>query len=912
MDTIKRNKLPKGKHNRGSVETVVKHRRWDDGRNRVAKPAVFRLANFTKLDSRFLAKSKEYDAQLLASMGRYGELQSKRVNLFAFIVPAGCGKSHLARKYGMVDVDLMISTSEHDYYVEERLKIMNGIGEWSEHNRTWYNRINQTLDLLDYSMPVMIFVHTEEAALELGAKPIAYLTLTEAAHSINIRGRDKVGRYFSKMNWEESTPSDRVPNQFRLNSNRDLEAKFLEILNLSNIPVACPFKFSEAVWNGAYSRDVPSWVLKGERAGSPSVNINELRLMFESGMIPKECIDYYVYHSYVPTQFDFGVRMFEWANALAELPICYNKPRSFDKESDMIKVFPPKSPKELSRANVTVRHLIQTFDIFDFWDTVEIGEHHVGESQVFVASILSAWKGIIMNTKVARLVYPWFKVKEAKWSDRMKTMHSLIRCSRFFMNTEIDERERQALMYMDLLVGRAEYKIDELGEVALRQSDTYDTKHLSYDPKLGRYTNAQYKKDFISSVENAYSRFKTQGRPVNTDSFMSFYDRRATWLTKGGLVSNTMPSWMKEFSGSVLDSVANTVHEIKSRHNKKSLFEVQDIWDILRGVNEHNFNITKTMIKYETGRKDRTLLPGSLAHFIVFTYILVLAEKQEQVGSVRLNAMKDVDIEYFDKKMGTGIYHVLYDWADFNEQHSAWEMATVVSYLGSVVQAPRDYAIFVEAIVEGMYTMGLQDRDGKVHKIWKGLYSGWRGTTWINTVLNFCYVFIALLNMERIHGVSVVLMVDHGGDDIDLMLSQPEYQPEFLRIMDDMLFKANKWKQLFGVRSEFFRNTISGAQVYASPTRALASFIAGDWEGAGNATVAERITGLLDQIGKMRRRGLSNEMCQGLTMCTISHWCKVKDGEEWINLPSVIIHGSVKDGGLGVPDKDNNVWRLDK
>nr|BCH36618.1 RNA-dependent RNA polymerase [Alphachrysovirus aspergilli] len=865
---------------------------------------------YSQSGERFFGQNKWSREQYEHSMARYNELAAIRHNLYAVIMPAGCGKSYLAKKYGMVDVDELIARQEHDSYVDARGAIIVGKGDWKDHNNIWFSRLNETLDLLDYSMPVIIFVHTEETALEIGAKPIAFLRLTETAHEINIKHRDPQFRQWSRESLKRCRVSADVPNQMVFSSNRELEAFFLSILNASGIPVGGPLQFSEAIWNDSYAHDVPGWILRGERLGDPTVSINQLRLLFNEGKVPKECVDFYVRHSYVPTQFDFGVSMYEWSQALGQLPPCYNDHVDFDTESDMMKVFPPSSPKEVTRANVRVRQLVQTFDIFSHWDCYQIGAWHVGERQTFVANLLCCWKGITQFTGVAALVFPWFRVCQKDWANKLKTLHSLIRCSRFLMNTEISEKERQALMYMDLLVGRSEYTIDEMSEVRLRASDTYETKHLSYDPDRKMFTNRKYKEDFIVAVEEAYSRLRIKPKPVNVDSFMDFYQRRSTWLTKGSLVYNTLSPFMKKYYVQILDAVANTVLEIQGRHNKKSLFEVWEIGEVLQGVNETNFNITKTQIKYEVGNKDRTLLPGTLVHFIVFTYVLYLAEKQEQVGSVRLNAANEVDIRYVDRKMSEGIFHVLYDWANFNEQHSAWEMGLVIEKLNSVIVAPRDYSFFVEAIVAGMYNMGLHDREGRIHKIWQGLYSGWRGTTWVNTVLNFCYVHVALVNMERLYGVSVAIMLDHGGDDIDLGLSDPTYMPQFLETMDSMLFKANKWKQMFGVRSEFFRNTITDGSMYASPTRALASFVAGDWEGAGRATVRERVVSLLDQIAKLRRRGCSEELCQGLTISTISHWCKVRDGEEWLALPPVVIHGRVEDGGLGVPDRDNNVWVL--
>jgi len=877
------------------------------------------LVNLTKysLDhAKFMGTSKageEYEQRILASMARYTKKAEQRQNLFAIIMPAGHGKTELARLYGLVDVDMLVTLDEHDYFVSMRAAILAGHATWSKHNTEWFARMNKTLDLYDYSRPIIILLHHEEIAYEIGAQVLGAIRLDRATFEKNIEGRrnDPTSMHFSRMSYDSFRVSKRVENVFSANSREDLERIFLDLINANNLPIACPYKYSSEYTNYHYTRNVPKWIMRGERADSDTVSIKLLVDMYESKMIPKEAVDYYVRNSYAVTSFDFGVSMFEWTVELAKVAAVIKDSKKFDTNGDLAEIFPPRGKKEMPRANVTLRRLVQTFDIFSHPDAVEIAGRHIGESHIFVTGLLSHWKGVAQHTRVAHLMRPLYGVAGLHWTKRLKEIHSLIRTSRFFMNTEIMEVERQSIMYMDLLVGRAEYVINEEAEIEKRGGGTYKSKHLSFDPHRRVFTNEQYGTDFKHALRWAYARIRCEPKPINVRNFAEFYERRRSWLTKGGLVYNKLPPMMKKYSAEIFDQVKNTVDIIEGRHNKQSLFEMAELQDVLRDIGSSDFNVTKTMMKYETGGKERVLLPGTLVHFIVFTYILNLAEKQEQIGSVRLNAMSDEDIKYYDRKMCTGLYHVLYDWADFNEQHSADEMAAVITELNESMAAPLDYGMFCQAIAMGMYDMSLQDKEGKRHKIWNGLYSGWRGTTWINSVLNFVYLAIALMNYERIYGESCVLMVDHGGDDVDLMLSEPTALPKILRIMDDMLFNANAWKQMLGTRSEFFRNTIVGNTVYASPTRALASFIAGDWEGSGQATVRERVVSLLDQVGKMKRRGVSPEMCNGLAMCAISHWCKIKDGDEWLNLPDVIMHGRPEDNGLGIPDVNNQIWELD-
>jgi len=460
---------------------------------------IVELAKFKINESKFLGTNKsgeDYNTMIQASMARYMRKRDQRRNLLAIIMPAGHGKTTLAKKYGFIDVDMLVTLEEHNNLVEEREALLSGMDSWSRHNTRWFERINRTLDLLDFSRPTVILVHTEELALEIGAVPIGALRLAPAVFAHNIANRDTQGRFFSKRSYECWTTTPSCPNVLRNLNNATLESSLIEILNVCSVPVACPNKFGWYSWNNHYDRSVPKWVLTGEVDNFTRVDINFLRNLHETGRVPKECVDYFVRHGYVPTQFDYGVTMFEWSEELAHIPPVTNSRQRFDLLGDTMVTFPPKDAREITRANVTVRHLVQTFDIFNHTDALEIAERHVGEPQTFVAGILSAWKGIAQSTSVAHLVFPWFGINFNHWSKRMKNIHAYVRASKYLMNTEITEEDRQALMYMDLLVGRGTYDIDEDAEVALRHSDTYETKHLSYDQVRKCFTNEQYKVDF--------------------------------------------------------------------------------------------------------------------------------------------------------------------------------------------------------------------------------------------------------------------------------------------------------------------------------------------------------------------------------------------------------------------------------
>ncbi|ADG21213.1 RNA-dependent RNA polymerase [Verticillium dahliae chrysovirus 1] len=854
----------------------------------------------------------EYQQRLESSMSRYRVLREQRSNLFAIIMPAGHGKTHYAKRYGFVDVDDLVAPRLHNELVDMRYAAMHGRSTWTKHNDRWVGAINKTLDLFDYSEPVVVLLHHEETALEIGAIILGGFRLKQTTFKLNISSRTADDRFFSETSYRSFDDLVATPNKIDNLDNQNLERLLIKTMCVNNLAVACPHKY-ERNQSQYYKQSCPEWVLQGKPPIDRDIDMAELVRLYDSGIIPRQAVDYYVNLGYTTTSLDFGVTLNDWGPVMAQVADGIGEPQDFDVNGDMVEIFPPREPKELSRANVTMRRLDETFAIWEHSDVYDMCSFHVGEPHVFVSGLVTAWKGLMVKLKYAHLVAPWFCVSYDHWTKAMKAVHTLVRTSRFLMSTEITEDERQSLMYLDLLIGRTTYVINEMAEVDKRGGDHYSSDHLSYDPRVQLFTKAQYREDFNTAIKTAYTRMRYTKQPrLRVQSFRDFYLRRKEWLTKGSLVYNHIPSSQKRTVVQALDSINNVIVELEARHNKQSLFEEMDLKDFLKLVGDaKDFNVTKTMVKYETGKKDRTLLPGSLIHFFTMTYVLELAERLEQVGSARLKALPDDDFIWFDRKMVNGLYHVLYDWADFNEQHSADEMAAVIAELEHTVEGPSDYAYFVQAVSSSMYDMQLQDREGKRHKLWKGLFSGWRGTTWINTVLNFCYSNIALMNYQRLYGEDPVVYVDQGGDDIDSALDNAPAMGKFMAIMDNMLFNANAWKQMFSTRTEFFRNTITSGRAYASPTRALASFCAGDWEGSGNMTMGERVINILDQVGKLTRRGLDQEFGNGLVLCALTHWCKLRKEDSWVNMPAEVIHGQESQGGLGVPDWNGCVWELE-
>jgi len=870
------------------------------------------IPNITKAMAEFGTdrKRNEFTLEVIESLDRFGV--RRRDNLFAIVMPSGAGKTGMCNRFGFIDIDVCSTPDEHDLLNKMRLDCLNGKQDWIEHNNYWLSLVNGTLDMLDLSKDTVIMVHSEIIALNIGATPLVGLcpddTLFNMVYSQKVAAGNRPGAMLTALNRAEFLSHSNVVMKTKrtFSSFDEMEKLVIRTLLVNEIAVACPYKYGVSIKPVGYADDLPDWIYSGDKS---KVDTKLLVELFDSNMVPKVCMDYFMKGDDIPASFGFGLKMNEWAVFMAMVRSATTDHKDFDIGSDMADVFPYLYSKNETRANVTMQRLVKGLDVLNNADVYDIVGHHVGKPNNFVSAVVCYWLGIASELECRVTIKKMLGVSYRLWTSIFKEFHSLIRLSRFFMNTEISEMERQKLMYINLLVGKEIADANWEDEVVDRSVDSPRSKHLSYNANLGLWTEEQYWRDFCEAVDTSYTRMNVN-KVVNISGFNDFYERRANWLTKGSTVFTKLDADMKIYTQDMVNEVGDIVGAIRGRHNKKSLFEVSDVIKEL-GEDFEMLNVTKIVTKLdECGHAKRALFPGSLLHYIIFCYVLYFPEQQGQVGNVRLNAPADDSIEYFERKMGS-IPHLLFDWVNYNSYHSQDEMALVIQRLGEVVPGPSDYAMFCTAIAASMYHMWFVDPEGGLHRLGQGLYSGWRGTTWINTCLNYNYIYCAEMSFMRLYGRQPFRYIDGGGDDLDAGLNRPEDGYILLAIMKKMKFKGKEIKQMLDNKAEFFRNTISSSGAFASPTRALATFVNGKWEGSGLVPIKERIGGILDQVSKVARRGMNRQFANSLAVICLSHWCRLSSGSSWMSVPAKVMHGHPDDNGLGVPDREGRLWRLD-
>lgn len=863
----------------------------------------------------------DFTLEVERSLDRYES--RRRPEFYAIVMHSCSGKTQLCKKYGFIDIDELTTKGEHSTLNSMRFEALR-TGDWEEHNEAWLSWMNPTLDLLfsvtprvaegeveEPRVPMIVMVQSEITALAIGALPLVGLfpdeQLFHRTMETLVASGDSARADFARLDRVSFLSHSQIMMRTKrsFSSFEEAEQLVLKTLVINHLPCPAPFKATRLVYPPHYTRSCPEWVLRGDKS---QLNVDILCELYRTGGIPRCAMTYFLRRAEIPASFGFGTHDREWAFLISNMRASITDAKDFDIDGDMGKIFPYIYEKNLTRANITVARLVKGANIFSDPEVYEIASHHVGKPNNFVSTILCYWIGIGSHSRYRDFIKQILGVSYYLWGDIMKQFHNCVRVSDDILGFKIDEKERHRLMYLNDMLGKEVEETDWVKEVVDRTWDYELPDHRSYDPNLQMWTGEQYQKDFIVALNSTYSQLG-KGHDSHIADFSEFYERRWEWLTKGSTVLNNLSPDDRKYTLNLVSEVGEVVESVGGRHNKKSLFEV------MHAVAESKpdfemFNATKIVTKLdENGHKRRALLPGSLWHYVVLAFVLKFVEGDNQIGRARINAPPDDDLEYFENKMA-GFAHWMFDWTNFNLYHSVWEMDMVIRHLSGTVYAPADHDHFVNCIADAMYNMVLIDPEGGKHNLGRGMYSGWRGTSFINNVLNDCYTQCAEMCFSRLYGREALFYADEGGDDLDAGLNRPEDGYRMLAIMKQMNFRAADIKQMVAHKAEFFRNTITPDGVYASPVRALTTFVNGKWEGSGNVPIKERISAILDQMAKIKRRGMDGHFCNTLAVISLSHWCKINTQGEWLDLPPTVVHGRLEDNGFGVPDDAGMVWCL--
>jgi uncharacterized protein YeeX (DUF496 family) len=912
------------------VDCVKRNSLEEEGRKLEPVDVFEESRKFRREASAFLASSKtSLEVMKIMEEQDLEDGIKYREGLYSLILPSGSGKTFLSKMHGLIDIDEVVNRDSevHRELQDMRFKALKSreVNKWQEHNDLWFKLINDAMDGFNFVVtPRVILVHSVECAIMIGARPLAVVLPSKELHRKNISTRTPFQIELAVHNWEfcnaklgESVPVLDVHTREELGFAVTYMSRHVTAIKR-------PKEWDRKC--GVKRNDIPVGYRQVRHELYTSkiqdYDINTIIAMVENEDLPK-CVLDDVFSTMGTIKFNArasGWVADEWLRLNCEIKQTINRYEIAEKvtiddvisaDTDWFKIFPPDSKMLEQRGNVTLRNLFRNLpkDMLTDPYLLEILNSHVNESHHFVVCVITWYFGIVFNAREElRVVVKrsrMLEVCEERWVAVHNKVHKYIRLTRDMNGVALTWAEYTSLQYTAALYGRRHYKIEPEGEIKKRKVLKLGEKK-SY--KDGEWTTGAYMHDFKESVRDSYRRLYDKMEPYKLRNLADFIRRRYLVATKGSITTTELP---REIRGpqDLLLHIDGHVRKVFVENNKKALLEDDEVVSVLIKSIFGNIGYNKSGVapKPNESAKKRVLIPGSLEHWFVFSYILALAETGGQIGCVDLN-MGDATEDEFDKRICDEGWKFMYDFPDHNSHHSAWEMQMVITELGSMYQEDKaDLMFCMKWIVESFDRMEIAGE-----RVSSGLYSGWRGTTWINTVLNHCYITCARECFRRLHGYEPLDRYMGVGDDVDSKVKDPKDGYLFFEMMLNMGYEDNEMKQLLtDEQHEFLRVIYVGDTIATCINRTLPAYVCGDLERAGSSE-EDKLKSSYVNIYMMRRRGLDDDVVNALEKAAIMRWGRIKVNDTYRNISKYIIHSPTEQGGLGIPDPDGRIWILDR
>nr|BBV14774.1 RNA dependent RNA polymerase [Barley aphid RNA virus 8] len=856
--------------------------------------------------------------------------------LYAIVIPSAGGKTTLCNKFAQLDIDCILDDETEDDIRLLRMEALSAQdtrkakNKWHLHNEMWYRSCRQALSRVYWkSNPKVLFCHTEEVARCCGASLLGILVPEDAVQEANLLdgGRDAVDRELARMNKAEVLARSGRSPLFKTYSTREDLAEM--VANMISQVTTAPGVYGVigrrgcsryAPFRQQFAPTVPDDILEEDWGAH---HIDQIARLVNRQQVPRWMIGSWLRCTDLQVTV-MGVRAggeYDWvklASMIKPQPARDLPSDMFTPDFDWFKAYPFSHPTYVAQSNVRLRDLFKNG--LASGDTASnyarrLLSVHMGAEHSFVVSILVYWLGVVarMRSLLVRQVVDsgMLEVPESKWIKIHKEIHNLVRNTHTFFGLPVSYDEGTRLQYTPSLYGRRLYNIDVEPEVKKRGVERI-TEKMSYANGL---SNEQYWIDFKHAVRAAYSNLGNKSKPRwrNTEGF---FKDRYYWAAAGAVTN--LPDGLRYLKEplDVILQLKDGLRRLKADVNKKILMEKlkhpAELTDML--YEYWGYNTTRTAPKPNEPAKERVLIPGSFLHYVGTTFLLGIIEKTGDVGAVRLGEPDDINIYHYDIFLANTYYTFMLDFTDHNSQHSVAEMKFIMEAMLTPIAGMgvnmEDMRWFANWVLDSFDNMCLIDKDGKERLLQSGLFTGWRSTTWINSVACQAYVSVGLMMARRMYGHIGIQHFEGAGDDVAMTFTS---MLDALRVHNCMKmagFEMNDEKQSFEYELvEFLRITVKSKQILSCVNRMLPNFICGDLE-RSNPDFQSRAAGGYATCSALVRRGLDPKMAQIIFTAFLKKWMRVKDGASYMQLPTYLIHGDAEDGGMGVPDENGCTWRL--
>lgn len=690
---------------------------------------------------------------------------------------------------------------------------------------------------------------------------------------------------------------------------------FTRVMDLYNVVLPVP-NFRRHVECESYPGwgSVPNWMLEGTKVYDDDKTISIVMDEIVKGTAPSECWAFWARRCGVEldvTDVGAGPTVYRWIEYgykihAKKIPIVLEGEVTYEE-------IEPRGPSSASaiRLEHYVEKLCETYPMFE--RTIKnIVLTHKTEAEEYIIGLLTLFAFYHENMKDEWLLSTGILLlKEEDYNSCMDDVHVLSRATMTWFGMKLDVTEYNHYLYWNMYIGKLTGEADINKEIADR-TKTAEPK-LSYDVDKREWTNEQYQRDFLAAMTENSKEFEFEARKL-TKSFQEFIDTAFEWVAPGSVGGySAIGDEHKRAVTEILRVWHKELQETKVRLNKRGLFENPDAVDKLRRIILEGGDSTTKMATKNEVKALRALFPANIAHYIIFSYFLNALEKATipEDTLIKGGMGKELRLMYNWTGLAGNMSKLMYDFKNFNIQHSIEDMQTTLNAAYAFMSKGEEHREMRAActwLTQSFSQMWYVKDTGEKIRFTRGLLSGWRGTSWINTILNKAYVTIARYNCKRLYKFDPVVMYVGAGDDVAIAGNTIHQLSCFYRVMGRIGYEATTSKQLLGTNvAEFLRNTYSTGGCIGSVHRSLSQFISGNWLSAEFKTPYERLAGIRDALAMAKRRGCGNTLSEVLWTCAVRRWGNINVEGVYRPLRREEIHSTKATGGYGIATLDGKL-----
>nr|QED42952.1 putative RdRp [Uromyces totivirus B] len=290
---------------------------------------------------------------------------------------------------------------------------------------------------------------------------------------------------------------------------------------------------------------------------------------------------------------------------------------------------------------------------------------------------------------------------------------------------------------------------------------------------------------------------------------------------------------------------------------------------------EHFLNRPAEMVawpstKYEWG-KQRAIYGVDITNFILSGYALAGCEDVLAAVFPIGKAATTENVKTTVKEVLMNGVPYCFDFEDFNSQHTISGMQAVLRAYGSVFSRSLDVdqLASLQWTIDALENTWVRRLDGSRYKCAATLLSGWRLTTFMNTVLNYIYTRLATKENP--------IVSTHNGDDVLCGVTNLSQVQELQSKAASLGVRFQKSKCYLGAVAEFLRVDHYGNTGAQYLPRAVSTFVHGPTE----SSIPNDIVSIVKAIDTRRRELLARKadvtLCNQLTLRQLKHSARMWD-----------------------------------